>query len=100
MASPNLGTEKDLGFFQLTGLATAKKLSTATTIPKGTAFIYIQPETQNVRWRSDGTSPTAAIGNLEVVGGRTKYNLSAMEDLSFIEVAASATVNIQFTGLV
>lgn len=100
MASPNLGTEKDLGYFQLTGLGSAKKLRTDVTIPKGAAFIYIQPEGQNVRWRSDGTDPTAAVGNLEVVGGRTKYNLVNMEDLTFIQTAATATVNIQFTGLV
>lgn len=100
MASPNLGTEKDLGFYQLTGLTAAKKLSSVKDIPKGCAFIYIQPEGANVRWRSDGAAPSAAVGNLEVVNARTRYNITAMEELTFIEVAPTATVNIQFTGLV
>lgn len=100
MASPNLGTEKDLGYFRVTGISAATKLSALTTIPRNCAFIYIQPEGQNVRWRSDNGTLNATTGNLEIVNSRTRYNFTNMEDLAFIETAPTATVNIQFTGLV
>jgi hypothetical protein len=47
-----------LGFEQVTGLSSAKGL----TVPDRATRALITCDTQNVRWRDDGTSPTAAIG--------------------------------------
>ena len=47
-----------LGYQQITSLAA----STALTVPPGANVALIDCEAQAVRWRDDGTAPTAAIG--------------------------------------
>jgi hypothetical protein len=80
------------GYEQITGLSAVKTL----TPPAGSRYALIGCTTQNVRWRMDGTDPTATVGNLLIAGANPELfdgNLAAME---FIEAAASAVLNVQY----
>lgn len=81
-----------LGYQQITSLAAA----TGLTIPAGTAFAIITPQTQAVRWRDDGVDPTASIGYPLAVGAELQYAASSLTRLKFIEQVASATLNIAY----
>ena len=81
-----------LGYQQITSLVTA----TALTIPAGTAFALITPQTQAVRWRDDGTDPTAAIGYPLEVGSELQYAASSLTRLKFIEQVPGAVLNIAY----
>lgn len=80
------------GYVQMTSLAAATVIS---SIPDNTEVAVIQAETQNVRWRDDGTSPTTSVGMILVAGDSMVYN-GTMSALKFIEVTASAKLNITY----
>lgn len=71
--------------------------STMLTIPAGTntQIALIQPEGANVRWRDDGGNPTATIGMLLTAGSFLEYN-GELGNLKFIQVSASATLNVNY----
>ena len=53
------------GFEQVsvtTSAVTLKSLLTGTAIPADARHAIFYPEDQDVRWRADGTNPTASIG--------------------------------------
>lgn len=80
------------GYQQITSLAAAAAL----TVPAGANIVVISCEAQNVRWRDDGTDPTASIGmRLQTGEGAFTFtgNLAA---LKFIEEAASAKLNVSY----
>ncbi|WP_036012781.1 hypothetical protein [Robbsia andropogonis] len=80
-----------LGYQQITGPTT----STALTVPTGARIALLQAESQSVRWRDDGTAPTAAIGMQLLVGPVLEYdgNLSAFR---VIQTAATAILNVSY----
>lgn len=78
-----------LGYQQITSLSSA----TGLTIPLGTTLALIVPETQNVRWRDDGTDPTASVGMPIFVGASLSYD-GDLNRIKFIESTAGATLNI------
>jgi hypothetical protein len=78
-----------LGYQQITSLSSA----TGLTIPQGTTLALIVPETQNVRWRDDGTDPTASVGMPIFVGASLSYD-GDLNRIKFIESTAGATLNI------
>lgn len=82
-----------LGYEQVTSLSSAAGL----TVPDGAKGCLIVPLTQDVRWRDDGTSPTASVGVPVAAGVDFWYNgdLSAIE---FIEQSASAELNVSYYG--
>lgn len=86
--------EKPLGYQQITSLSAA----TALTVPAGTQYALISPESQAVRWRDDGTSPTATVGYPLAVGAELKYTAGSFAIVKFIEQAASAKLNIVYYG--
>ena len=51
-----------LGYQQFT--AGTIDTAQALTVPEGTAEVWLQAETQNIRLRFDATNPTTAIGML------------------------------------
>lgn len=85
-----------LGYAQLTGLTTAKGFA---SVPAGANAVLIVASGQPVRWRDDGTAPTASAGMHLAVDTEFLYtgNLSAIE---FIEESASATVDVTFYKMV
>lgn len=83
-----------LGYEQITDLSAAVGL----TIPSGTAYALIQCETQAVRWRDDGTDPTAAIGMRLTTTSELLYDATGLKAIKFIEEAASAALNVSYYG--
>lgn len=84
----------ELGHQQITSLSAA----TAPTIPAGTQMLMAQAETQNVRWRDDGTDPTSTVGQVLTVGSTLQYDAAQFARLKFIEVTASAKLNVSYYG--
>lgn len=87
-------TTKNCGFSQLTSLSS----STALTIPtqqNEPTYAIIQCESQVVRWRDDGTAPTASVGMRLTVGAELRYD-GDLKAIRFIEEAASAKLDISF----
>ena len=82
---------KPLGFQQITSLSAAANL----TPPAGASFAVINPETQAVRWRDDGTAPTSSIGMLLAVGDEFTYQ-GDLTKIQFIEVTSSAVLNVSY----
>lgn len=89
--SPGL---RDLGYTQIVGLAAA----TGLTVPAGAQAALIRCESQNVRWRMDGTNPTATIGYPLLVGEELELDSAQMAAIKFIQQAATANLNVYFFG--
>lgn len=85
------GYTNPLGFQQVTSLSSSAGL----TAPQGTTAALISPETQVVRWRDDGTAPTASVGN-ELYPGQTLIYTGSFTALKFIEETASAKLNVSY----
>jgi hypothetical protein len=84
------------GYQQITSLSSA----TSLTVPDGCFMAIITPETQGVRWRDDGTAPTASVGMPLSAGASFKYTggYDGLKALKFIEQAASAKLNVAYYG--
>ena len=55
----------------------------------------IQCTGQNVRWRDDGTAPTASVGMTLVVGDTLYYD-GDLNAIRFIEVTTTAVLNVSY----
>jgi len=64
----------------------------------GARYAYISVSGSAVRWRDDGISPTAAVGQLLATGGTTQPFLytGPLNQIEFIETAADATVDVSY----
>jgi hypothetical protein len=80
-----------VGYQQITDLDPAVGL----TVPAGARIAVIQAEAQAVRWRDDGTDPTAAIGMPLAVGVAFTYT-GDLAEILFFEQAAGAKLNIAY----
>lgn len=85
-----------LGYEQVTSLSASAALTMPTT-PSALKprVALIQAESQAVRWRDDGTAPSASVGM------RLNPNTSMLYDgdlnkIRFIEEAASAKLNVSY----
>ena len=74
------------------GVATA----TALTVPAGATRAVVTVEAQTVRWRDDGTAPTASSGSLLAVGSVTVFYGASMKAVEFIQTTASATIDVSY----
>lgn len=83
--------QKPLSYQQITSLASA---TTLTPPPRATAAL-VTVETAGVRWRDDGTAPTATIGMPLSAGQSFTYygNLSAIQ---FIAQSGSPTLDVSY----
>lgn len=84
-------TTNCLGYQQITSLSSA----TALTVPTGATRALIAPLTQTVRWRDDGTNPTASVGMPVAAGTYLSYD-GDLNRIRFIEASASAELNITY----
>jgi hypothetical protein len=82
-----------LGYQQITTLTAAVGL----TVPSGTTMVEVQPETQSIRWRDDGTNPTASVG-MVLAAGASHVFYGSFESLKFIETTATAKLNVTYYG--
>ena len=82
------------GFQQYTSTGTAFALS---PIPTGARIALIQSEAQVMRWRDDGTGPTATVGMNLPVGSALEYD-GDLTALRFIAATAGAILNVSYYG--
>lgn len=87
------GEDIPLGYQQITSLSSA----VALTVPQGAKRALIQAEAQDVRWRDDGTNPTASVGMIIAVGDKLPYT-GSLGAIRLIEVTASAKLNVSYYG--
>ncbi len=83
-----------LGYQQLTSLATAAAL----TVPAGASTAEIECDSVSavgVRFRDDGTAPTATVG-MELLPGASFFYTGDLTKLQFIQVSASAKLNVSY----
>jgi len=84
-------TTECLGYQQITSLSAAASL----TVPARATRALIIAQTQGVRWRDDGTNPTASVGMPLPAGTVLSYD-GDLSRIRFIETAASAALNISY----
>jgi hypothetical protein len=84
-------TTSCLGYQQITSLSSVRTL----TVPLGATRALIAPLTQSVRWRDDGTHPSASVGMPLAAGSYLSYD-GNLSNIHFIETAASAELNITY----
>lgn len=84
-------TLKPLGYEQITSLAASQSL----TVPTGARLAVLICETQAVRWRDDGTDPTASVGMPLAVGVQFTYS-GNLAEIEIIEQTASAKLNVSY----
>ena len=88
-------SKSSLGYQQITVLTASVGFA---SIPTGSETVLVQAEAQNVRYRDDGTDPTAAIGMILVTNTIYEFTVAQFARMRFIEVAATAKLNISFYG--
>jgi hypothetical protein len=89
-----------LGYQQLATVSSATGLTVPSRDPISgmdvkANFALIVAETQDVRWRDDGTAPTSSVGMLLKAGTIFQYD-GDLNKIQFIEVTGSAKVNISY----
>lgn len=80
-----------LGYQQLTSLSAA----TVLTVPTGATRVVITCEAQAVRYRDDGTAPTATVGMPLAVGTALVYD-ATVSALQIIEQTSGAKCNMLY----
>lgn len=84
------------GFQQITNLSAAAAL----TVPAaGASFAVFNAEAQNVRWRDDGTAPTATVGMLLTKDTEFTYQ-GDLSKIKFIETTGGAILNVSYYAAV
>ena len=88
-----------LGYQQITSLSSSTALTVPSTNAEGTACkpraALIVAETQGVRWRDDGTAPTASVG-MPLAAGDPLFYDGDLTKIRFIEQTGSATLNVSY----
>lgn len=79
------------GYQQVTGLSSAKGI----VPPREARVAVIQAWGQDVRWRDDGTDPTAAVG-MVLQAGRDMLYTANLTKIKFIEMNVGAEINISY----
>lgn len=89
-----------MGYQQITSLSAAASLTVPTRTPNGSTasprLVLLQCESQSVRWRDDGTSPTASVGMILNVGDQPYPYDGDLNKIKFIETATSAKLNVSY----
>lgn len=98
----------DLGYFQIPAGSVTPAATIATmlaalgspaVIPPGALGALLQAEAQNIRWRDDGTNPTATVGMILLSGQPPVWFSGAqMRAAKFLQATSGAILNISFYG--
>lgn len=87
------------GYQQITNLSSAVGLTVPATDKLGRVgsptVAYIRCEGQSVRWRDDGTAPSATVGMPLNVGDVLEYD-GDLKSIKFIEETGSAKLNVSY----
>lgn len=86
-----------LGFSNFVTLGAPKGLHQGSlgAIPDGAQFAMVSIENQSVRWRADGTDPTASVGHL-VTASTYLWLTTWLKSINFIEVTSGAKMTVEF----
>jgi hypothetical protein len=85
-----------LGYCQLTSVSSSTLVSSCSGgIPARTAWAVLCVDTAAIRWRDDGTAPTASVG-MPVAAGQCFYYSGTFSTLRVIAQTGSPVVNISF----
>lgn len=84
--------DRPLGYQQI-----LPTVATALTVPAGACVAIIACETQAVRWRDDGTNPTASVGYPLAVGAELEYT-GQLNLIKFIEQVGGGVINVSYYG--
>lgn len=80
-----------LGYQQIT-----PTVATALTVPTGATTAVFRVEAQTVRWRDDGTNPTAAVGMLMLTADAPYVYTGPLTLIKFIETTSGAKLNVSY----
>lgn len=94
-----LGTLVPMGYEEIAVSSTAIGF-TAATIQTSTAsanFAYVYVGSNSIRWRDDGSNPTAAVGQPAAAGERLQVcGKKAVGAIKFIRQSADATLFVSY----
>ena len=79
------------GYQQITDLSA----SVGLTVPDGATRAVIQAEGDDVRWRDDGTDPTATVGMILAQNTSLDYS-GDLNEIEFIEAAGGGILNVTY----
>lgn len=87
------------GFQQIASATLAN--STALTLPtnpdgRKVQYAIAHTDTQAVRWRDDGTAPTASVGMRLVPGGELYIEGAMLDSIRFIYETSGANLNVSY----
>ena len=92
-----LGYRKPCGYSQILNatLSAAAGIVLPTSLPAGSVpqMAIIQAQSGSVRWRDDGTDPTASIGMTIASGGELVY-YGDLSKIKFISASSSPILDI------
>ncbi len=92
-----LSTIVSLKYCQLTATGTAAGLSSCSGgIPSDAKLAVIFINTADIRYRDDGTNPTASVGMYVFQGQTVLYQGRPLSNFKFIAVSGSPILNITF----
>jgi len=83
------------GYQQLSLSTTSASGLTPPQPTRGQPHLALVRTNADIRWRDDGTDPTAAVGVLLLADEVLLYD-GKVEDLRLIKVSATATVDVSF----
>lgn len=88
-----------LGYQQITSLSGSAALTVPVVDANGLSvkptIAIITPEVAGVRWRDDGTAPTATVG-MPLASGVTLQYDGDLTQIRFIQQTAGAIINISY----
>ena len=87
----------ELGYSQSKTISTVTTLATVAggSLPAGATMALIQALTQNIRWRDDGTNPSATLG-MQLAAGDQFFYTGDLTAFKVIEETATAEINVSF----
>lgn len=101
MSSPGvisdlLALDKRRAYAQITVTTSATLLSALTSVPSWATGVLVTPETDQIRYRCDGTDPTASVGQPIPMG--TTWPVQGTSVIAAMKLIASAgtTVSVEF----
>jgi len=65
------------------------------SIPAGATHVLIQAETNDIRWRDDGTNPSTTVG-MVITAGTDLWYVGNLRALKIIEVGTDSIANISY----
>jgi hypothetical protein len=92
----------DLGDYQCTSISIATSLLTCSglsAIPAGAVFAVVQVESNAARWHTDGTAPTASVGQPLAVLTPIYFSVNPLSNVQLIPQTSTMTIDVSFYGV-